>query len=183
MRITSGQYKNRKIFVPEGDAIRPTSDRMRQTLFNILHHAPWLDGFELQQCRALDLFCGSGALGLEALSNGSSHCIFVDINTSTVQKNAAFLNGDNYKFIKSNAAAIGAGKNDINLVFLDPPYRQNLVEPTIQNLIQKNWLADGSIIIVETEKNLNIDLDLEILDKRSQSQSDLHFLRYKAAVN
>jgi 16S rRNA (guanine966-N2)-methyltransferase len=178
MRITGGIYKNRKLFVPEGDAVRPTSDRMRQTLFNIMHHASWLDGFDLRQARALDLFCGSGALGLEALSNGAIHCVFVDKDTTAIQKNSAFLNKDDFRIIKSNALTIGAGQGDINLVFLDPPYRQGLVEPSIQNLIEKKWLADGAIIIVETEKNYSFNIDLEVLDKRSQSQSDLNFLRY-----
>ncbi len=183
MRITGGQYKNRKLFVPEGADVRPTSDRMRQSLFNMLNHAQWADGFEFEGAKILDLFCGTGALGLEALSHGASHCLFIDQDIHAVQRNTAFLDNQNFRVVKSSALHFGKGNGDINLVFLDPPYRQNFVEPTIQNLIDKKWLMDGALVIIETEKNLKLDLNLELLDTRAQSKSELHIFRYQSAVN
>jgi len=182
MRITGGQYKNKKLFVPEGDYVRPTSDRMRQSLFNILHHAKWADDFEFDGARVLDLFCGTGALGLEALSHGASHCLFIDQDIHAVQRNTAFLDNDQFRVVKANALNFGKGQADINLVFLDPPYNKDLIEPTLKNLIDKQWLDDGAIVIVESEKNCKFDIGLELLDTRTQSKSDIHILRYNSAV-
>jgi 16S rRNA (guanine966-N2)-methyltransferase len=182
MRITSGDYKNRQLFVPEGDFIRPTSDRMRQSIFNILRHPKWDNAFDLNDVRVLDLFCGSGSLGLEALSNGATHCVFIDQDVRTVRKNTGFVPEDDLEIIQSSALSLKKGKSDIGLVFMDPPYRKDLVEPTLQKLIDNQWLVDHAIIIVECEKNLTIKCDLKLLDTRSQSQSDLHFFRYNATV-
>jgi 16S rRNA (guanine966-N2)-methyltransferase len=182
MRITSGEYKNRQLFVPEGDFIRPTSDRMRQSIFNILRHPKWDDEFDLNDIRVLDIFCGSGSLGLEALSNGASHCTFIDQDVRTVRKNTGFIPEDDLEIVQSSALSLKQGSGDVGLVFMDPPYRQNLVEPTLQKLIDNQWLLDNAIVSVECEKNLKIVCDLELLDTRSQSQSDLHFFRYNTAV-
>ena len=183
MRITAGVYKNRKLFVPEGNNVRPTSDRMRQSLFNMLHHASWAQDFTFENACILDLFCGTGALGLEALSHGASHCLFIDQDIHAVQRNTSFLTQDQFRIVKANALNFGKGKEDINLVFLDPPYRQDLIEPTLENLIKKKWLSDKAIIVVESEKKYQFDSGLEILDTRSQSQSELHILRYHTAIN
>lgn len=183
MRITGGHYKNKKLFVPEGIDVRPTSDRMRQSLFNMLHHAKWVNGFTLNDARVLDLFCGTGALGLEAISHGASNCLFIDQDIHAVQRNTSFLDNDQFRVVKANALNFGKGQGDINLVFLDPPYNKNLIEPTIQNLIDKKWLMDGAIVIVESEKGCNLNLGLELLDSRSQSRSTLHIFRYNAAID
>ncbi len=178
MRITSGEYKNRQLFVPEGDFIRPTSDRMRQSIFNILRHPKWDDTFDLDGARVLDIFCGSGSLGLEALSNGASHCTFIDQDVRTVRNNTGFVPEGGFEVIQSSALSLKQGNSDIGLVFMDPPYRQNFVEPTLQKLIDNQWLLDKAIVIVECEKGLDINCDFELLDTRSQSQSDLYFFRY-----
>lgn len=182
MRITSGEYKNRKLFVPEGKAIRPTSDRMRQTLFNILRHPKWDSDFDLTGKVILDLFCGSGALGLESLSNGAQKCFFMDRDTKTVINNTGFLNEDDFQIFQGDATRVSKSIQNIDLVFMDPPYNQGLIAPTLKNLMQHNILKEGAVIIIEAEKGLVFDHDLEILDVRSQSQSDLHFLRYHAPI-
>lgn len=182
MRITGGEYRNRKLTVPEGRDVRPTSDRMRQTLFNLLHHAKWLDGFELEGARVVDLFCGSGALGLEALSHGAAHCTFVDRETGSVKTNSAFLANNEAMIVKGDASKIGTGKGNVSLVFMDPPYFKDLITPTVLNLIEQGWLADQALIVIEAEKSLPLDLPLEHLDTRTQSQSNLHIFRYKAAI-
>lgn len=183
MRITGGQYRNRKLMVPEGNHVRPTSDRMRQTLFNVLHHAGWLNEFEVEGAIVLDLFCGSGALGLEALSHGAAHCTFIDMDIVSVKNNTSFLGNDDYKIIKSKIPDFTLKSMQFNLVFMDPPYFKNLIKPTIDELIDKNLLADQAIIVIESEKGLRLDLPLEALDKRSQSKSDLQIFRYNSTVN
>ncbi len=182
MRITGGQYKNKKLFVPEGNQVRPTSDRMRQTIFNMMRHAKWAVDFEISNAHVLDIFCGTGALGLEALSHGATHCLFIDTDIHAVQRNTAFLENDQFRIVKANALKFGRGEQDINLVFMDPPYAQDLVTPAIKNLISQKWLADGCVIMIETEKNIRMDLGLELLDKRAQSQSELHIFRYHTAI-
>ena len=96
MRITSGHYKNRQLFVPEGKFVRPTSDRMRQSIFNILRHPKWDDQFSLDGIHVADLFCGSGSLGLEALSNGAKHCVFIDQDVRATNDNTGFLPVDDF---------------------------------------------------------------------------------------
>jgi 16S rRNA (guanine966-N2)-methyltransferase len=182
MRITGGQYKNRKLFVPEGNDVRPTSDRMRQSLFNMMKHSSWAADFDIDDARVLDIFCGTGALGIEALSHGAKHCLFIDTDIHAVQRNTAFLDNEHYRIVKANALRFGQGAADINLVFIDPPYGQDLVEPAIQNLIEQNWLCHGAFIMIETERGAHLDLSLEKLDHRIQSKSELHIFRYNTAI-
>jgi 16S rRNA (guanine966-N2)-methyltransferase len=178
MRITSGTYKNRRLFVPDGKFVRPTSDRMRQSIFNILRHPKWAPDFSLDGAHIADLFCGSGSLGLEALSNGAKHCVFVDQDIKAVTNNTGFLNDDDFQIIKSSLPKIrGLSDHKFDLIFMDPPYSQNLVEPTIQFLIEESLFADNAIIIIETEKGLSLNIDLELMDKRTQSNSDLWFFK------
>lgn len=184
MRITSGEYKNRRLFVPEGKFVRPTSDRMRQSLFNILRHPKWDLDFSLDGKNVADLFCGSGSLGLEALSNGAKHCVFVDQDTKAVTDNTGFLPENDFEIIKSSLPNFYANGFDqtFDLVFMDPPYNKGLVEPTLQYVLDKGMLSDGAILIIETEKFAKIESDLELLDERYQSESKLSFLRYNTAV-
>ena len=180
MRITGGHYKNRKLFVPEGKDVRPTSDRMRQSLFNMLHHSSWAQPFEFEGIRVLDLFCGTGALGLEALSHGAAHCLFIDTDIYAVQRNTAFLDNDQFRVVRASALKFGKGQADIDLVFMDPPYRQDLVEPTVDNLIDKNWLADGALVIIETERRLTLKTCLDPIEIKHQGQSSLQIFTYNA---
>jgi 16S rRNA (guanine966-N2)-methyltransferase len=186
MRVTSGEYKNRKLIASEDNAIRPTSDRMRQTIFNLLSHAKWRGDFEIENARCLDLFCGSGALGLEALSRGATHCVFVDRDIKAVQKNieALKLKSDCFLVKKSDATTLSNPfDSPYDLVFLDPPYFQNLIEPTLQNLIDKKMISKNTIIIVEAEKSFKNSKLFRILDSRHQSKSSLYVLRYDTTIN
>jgi len=178
MRITGGTYKNRKLFVPEGQTIRPTTDRMRQSLFNVLAHASWAQDFDLNGAKVLDIFCGTGALGLEALSRGAAHCLFIDTDIHAAQRNTAFLNHEDFRIVRANALTFGKGRADIDLVFMDPPYHKDLIAPAIDNLIAQGWLADGCILVIEAEKNLTLTLPLEKLDQRGQASSEIHIFCY-----
>jgi len=133
----------------------------------------------MNEATVLDLCCVMGALGLEAWSHSAKQCLFIDRDIHTFQRNTAFLVQCDYRIVKANAFAFGKGQGDVNLVFMDPPYGMNLVESTVQNLMDHNWLADRVIFVIETEKGLNLKTQLHLIETRTQSQSTLHFLRYE----
>lgn len=155
MRIVAGALKGRAITAPEGQGTRPTSDRARQAIFNILEHAPWAEG--LDGARVIDLYAGSGALGYEALSRGASFALFVE--TDDAARGAIRENMDAYGlFGRSRVhrrSAIdlgprpGSAGEAFTLAFLDPPYRQGLGEQTLARLLEGGWLAPGAIVVFE----------------------------------
>ena len=148
MRIIGGQWRGRKLrFIP-GDGLRPTTDRIRETLFN------WLAPV-VQDARCSDLFAGSGALGLEALSRGAAHCDFVDSSATALQQLQAHLEtlhaldrGHCHPGPAERFLASADGQYD--LVFIDPPFGRSLVEPTCRLLEEGSQLAPGAMVYVET---------------------------------
>ena len=139
---------------PKGQSTRPTADRTRQALFNVLEHAAWSPG--LDGARALDLFAGSGALGLEALSRGAASCLFVDSDpaaAAAIADNLAALRLSARCAVRRNDAtrlsALGAGEAPYDLVFLDPPYARGLVEPALAALLAGGWLTPEALVVVE----------------------------------
>jgi 16S rRNA (guanine966-N2)-methyltransferase len=138
---------------PKGHSTRPTADRTRQALFNVLEHAAW--GPRLEGARLLDLFAGSGALGLEGLSRGAGFCLFIDSDPAAVS-----TIGDNLRAL--GLAARGAARRwdatrphggppdgPFDLVFLDPPYASGLVEPALAAITGGGWLAPAALTVVE----------------------------------
>lgn len=180
MRITGGEFRSRKIAAPEGDAVRPTSDKMRQVMFNMLqkYNLP-------ADAVVLDVFCGTGALGLEALSRGASFCTFMDES----KKSLEFCRG-NIESLKLagrsktiHRDALKPGKNEgaaATLAFLDPPYRKNLAPPVLAALAAGGWLAPGAICIAETEDQSAPPAPdgFALLDSRAHGGTKLWFLRY-----
>lgn len=156
MRIVAGQYKGRQIEAPKTDATRPTSDRARESLFNVLAHADWAP--PLEGARVIDLFAGSGGLGLEAISRGAGFCLFVD--TASAARGAIRQNVEALglygctRIHRRSATGLGdlpAGLGDpFSLVFLDPPYRKGLVEPCLESLRAGLWLAPNALLVIET---------------------------------
>jgi 16S rRNA (guanine966-N2)-methyltransferase len=155
MRIIGGEFKGRAVSAPIGRATRPTSDRAREAVFNILAHAPWSPGLEGR--RVLDLFAGSGALGLEALSRGAAFALFVD--TDPDARGAIRTNIDAFGLfgrarlhrrdatdLGDKPASVGA---PFDLVFLDPPYGQGLGERAITRLKDGAWLAPDALVVLE----------------------------------
>src|SRR5215475_1594705 len=140
MRIVGGQFKGRALVTPAGQATRPTSDRAREAVFNILAHAPWSDGFEGK--RVIDLFAGSGALGLEAISRGAAFALFVETDAAArgaIRDNIEALGLFGVTRIhRRDATDLGlkpAGLGDpFDLVFLDPPYGKGLGETALSRL-------------------------------------------------
>jgi len=146
LRIIGGTWRGRKWRFPEGADIRPTPDRVRETLFN------WLGG-RTQGARCLDLFAGSGALGLEALSRGAGHVSFVDAAEPAVRElrlRLAEWQAADARVERSDALTYLAGRaQPFDIVFLDPPFATGLLAQAAQRLTQHGWLSPGSLIYVE----------------------------------
>jgi 16S rRNA (guanine966-N2)-methyltransferase len=152
MRIVGGRLRGRALAAPKSQAVRPTADRLRESLFNILAHAY---GDPVTGARVLDLFAGTGALGLEALSRGAQFALFVDDGAEAralIRENVAALGlGGVSKIFRRDATRLGAAHplEPFTLAFLDPPYGQGLAEQALASARAGSWLAGGSLIVVE----------------------------------
>jgi 16S rRNA (guanine966-N2)-methyltransferase len=176
MRITTGIYKGRVLSVPPGDKIRPTSDKMRQAVFNILQQYGLPAG-----AVALDAFCGSGALGLEALSRGAAHAVFMDTDIKCASENIMKLGaGDAATIVRRDATKPGTAKRAADLLFLDPPYRKGLLDPALTALASDGWLAPGAICVAETETSHTPGehAGFERLDHRTYGAASLWLFRF-----
>ena len=154
LRIIGGTWRGRKLRFPEVDGLRPTPDRVRETLFNWLQ--PVISG-----ARCLDLFSGSGALGFEALSRGAASVVMVERDGSAVnqlRENIAILKTTDAQVIQRDALAfLTNGRGDaapFDVVFLDPPYHQHLIDSCCASLEQHGWLAPHAHLYIETERSL-----------------------------
>lgn len=187
MRITGGLYKGRRISAPKGQDVRPTTDMVRQAVFNILQKYD-LPG----SAHVVDLCCGTGALGLEALSRGADFCVFVDQSRESLsfcRQNAAALEiGGQALFLQRDARKIGkmpAGiEKAADLLFLDPPYRRGLVLPALQALAAQGWLAPAALCVLECEKNWQEALppDFVLLEQRPYGDCQIILTRYHPAL-
>ena len=187
MRIVSGDFRGKALIAPPGDATRPTSDRARQAIFNILEHAPWSAG--LRDQRVIDLFAGSGALGFEALSRGASFCLFVETDEAArgaIRDNVDNLGGLFGKTRVHRRSATDLGERPgadgpaFDLAFLDPPYARGLGEQALERLAAGSWLAEGATVVFErgsAEPPFMVD-GFEALDVRDYGAARVHFLRF-----
>lgn len=157
MRIVGGRLRGRALVAPADARVRPTSDRVRESVFNILAHNDFGVGFDLQDARVLDLFAGTGALGCEALSRGARFCLFVDADADSralVRRNVEALGLTGVtKIWKRDAADLGPREaqagGPYTLAFLDPPYRKGLVEQALAAVRAGDWLAANAVIVTE----------------------------------
>lgn len=162
LRIFAGKHRGRKLEVIDNKKLRPTAGRTREAIFNILNHGRFAgDGQRfLEGSKVVDLFCGSGALGFEALSHGAAHCVFIDIDQehlSVVRGNAQHLGEEkNVTLIRSDSSSPPAAKFPCDLIFIDPPYHSNLIQAALKNLAARGWLRTGSVIVVEMDKRENL---------------------------
>lgn len=187
MRIIGGVHKGRTIVAPGGASTRPTADGVREALFNVLSHRP---DFSFEGARVIDLFAGSGALGLEALSRGSAFCLFVDDDAAArgaVRDNVESLGLFGATRIhRRSAAALGpkpAGLGPaFTLAFLDPPYGKGLCAAALAALRDGAWLADGAFAIVEQGKDEApvVANGFTELDRRRWGAAQVGLLRYGA---
>lgn len=180
MRIVAGQYRGKKLWAPEGRDVRPTSERAREAIFNILNSRL---GGDYSNYNLADIFAGTGALGLEALSRGIKSVTFVDCDVTAVQKNAKmFVKEQNkIKIIKANALDLPRLNDKFEIVFMDAPYEKGLTEGTLKELTEKNWLAENALCIVEIKnrEQLVIPESFEFLDERVYGLARILFLRRK----
>jgi 16S rRNA (guanine966-N2)-methyltransferase len=152
MRIVGGQFRGRALAAPRSRDIRPTTDRLRESLFNILVHAY---GDPITDARVLDLFAGTGALGLEAMSRGAAFALFVDEGAEAralIRENVATLGlGGVTKIFRRDATKLGAAHpiEPFSLVFLDPPYGRGLAGLALISARDGGWLAPNALIVVE----------------------------------
>lgn len=185
MRIVAGRHRGRTLRAPEGRDVRPTSDRARQTLFDMLTHRKFGEAnFEFEGARVADVFCGTGALGLEALSRGAEHAVFIDIDRKAIEAardNAKTLGEEGRAtFLQIDATRPPRSDDPCALVFLDPPYRSGLAGKSLAALAEKNWLAPGAIATVEiaaTEDPVP-PAGFEILAERRVGAAKIAILRY-----
>ena len=180
MRIIAGKYKGTHLYPPAGLETRPTADRVKQTLFDMLIHAEWGGQYFLQDSLVLDAFAGTGALGIEALSRGARKGFFCEKNKSTrqvLEKNLTRCHCHLNSVIYSDYQALPITEHPCNLVFLDPPYRKNLIPYTLQTLENKNWLSTRSIIITEIaqDENLMLNDNYHMLAERNFKNTCLKF--------
>jgi len=182
VRIVAGKFRGKTLLSPEDDSIRPTADRTRESVFNIL--ASRL-GASLDGLRVLDLFAGTGALGLEALSRGASHVTFVDTGADArglIRDHIeAFGAGGVAKLLRRDATALGeAGTmGPVDLVFLDPPYGKGLAEQALVSLRNGGWLKPETLLVLEEGSEVPVMLpDGFVLDdRREYGAAAVHFIR------
>lgn len=182
MRIIGGRFRGVALAaVGKGDEaahLRPTTDRVRESLFNVLAH-----GYGLEDARVLDLFAGTGALGLEALSRGAASVTFVDNGRKAGQllaQNIAKLRvEDETRVMRGDATRLGSGQPH-DMIFLDPPYGKGLGEKALTSAIDGGWLADGALVIWEEGNAISVPDQLTQLDERKYGDSTIHLLRFDA---
>jgi 16S rRNA (guanine966-N2)-methyltransferase len=182
MRIVAGKFRGKALLSPSDDSIRPTSDRARESVFNILSSRI---GVHLDGLKVLDLFAGTGALGLEALSRGASGAVFVDTGAESrgiIRDHIeAFGIAGIAKLLRRDATALGpAGTmGPFDLVFLDPPYAKGLGEQALVSLRDGNWLAKDATIVLEegAEVELALPGGFTLDDRREYGAAAVHFIR------
>ena len=182
MRVVGGRLRGRNLAAPSSEAIRPTADRLRESLFNILTHAydnP-IDG-----ARVLDLFAGTGALGIEAVSRGAAFALFVDNGAEAralLRNNVEALGlGGVTKVFRRDATNLGPAHpvEPFSLAFLDPPYGKGLAEKALVSLRDGGWLTSGALLVVEEARAAGFAAPdgFEELERRTYDDTEFVFLR------
>ena len=183
MRIVAGKWKGRKLHELSGKVLaselRPTLDRVRETIFNILTHGIH---YEVKGARVLDLFCGTGALGFEALSRGASCACLIDNEKSSLsvasENKNLFKAGKEVNLLKRDATKLNQNSDqDYNLVFLDPPYGRFLGEVAINQALQKGWISKGAIIVWEENDAVCAPKELIMIRSKKIGKSCINFLK------
>ena len=187
MRIVGGRFKGRALKGPRGEGIRPTSDRLRETLFNILVHS---HGDPVAGARVIDLFAGTGALGLEAISRGAAFALLVDDGAQAralICENVEILGlGGVTKIFRRDARRLGDAPPGpaYDLALLDPPYDRGLAEPALTSLARGGWLKPEALVVVEeaTAAMFEPAEGFDVLERRDYGETELIFLRFYASV-
>ncbi|MGH6673132.1 MAG: 16S rRNA (guanine(966)-N(2))-methyltransferase RsmD [Xanthobacteraceae bacterium] len=187
MRVVGGSLRGRALAAPKSRAIRPTADRLRETLFNILAHAY---GNPVGGARVLDLFAGTGAFGIEALSRGAAFALFIDDSAEAralLRENVAALGlGGASRIFRRDATSLGSAHplEPFSLGFLDPPYGQGLAEKALASARDGGWLAAEALIVVEEAATAKFAAlaGLTELERRRYDETELIFLRLQPQI-
>ncbi len=187
MRIVGGKFSGRPLVTRLGASTRPTAERVRQAIFNILEHG--IDEFAIDGARVLDLFAGSGAMGLEALSRGARHVLFVEEAPEArgaLRTNAEALGVTGLaKIWRRDATKLGpaAPQAPFDLAFADPPYGKGFGEKALAALIAGGWLNDGAVVVLEEAGRAEVTVPegLEVIDTRVYGHTQVVFVRKAAA--
>jgi len=187
MRIVGGKFKGLHLATPSDQATRPTSDRVREAVFNILAHG--IAGLELDGARVLDLFAGTGALGFEALSRGARYCQFVD--ESAEARGLVRINADRLgvigqcKIWRRDATDLGpcAPLPKFDLIFADPPYGKGFGAKALSALVQGDWINPGGIVVLEEIEKADVPgiAGLTLIDERGYGETKVRFYRFGSA--
>lgn len=185
MRIVSGTFKGRRLSSFKGMDIRPTSDKVREAIFNILPR-------EFPFKKVLDLFAGTGAMGLEALSRGAIEAAFVDGNAESIaviRKNLEACGAHQARVFRSDAAAslrqFSRKGEKFDLIIIDPPYSSTLLKESLETIDREGLLAPGGVIVAETGKRMGLVAGLkalEVYDERRYGDTVVYFLKHKAST-
>jgi 16S rRNA (guanine966-N2)-methyltransferase len=186
MRIVGGTLRGRAIAGPQHEGLRPTADRVRESLFNILAHG--IDGLALNGARVIDLFAGTGALGLEAISRGAAYCLFVEDDAEAralIRTNVETfgLTGVT-RIFRRDATDLGPAGTvaAFDIAFLDPPYEKGLGEKALTALADGAWLVRGAIIVLEERAGITVSLPESFtqLDQRTYGDTQILIARFAA---
>lgn len=187
IRILAGICKGTKLSTLEGDNTRPTTGRITENIFNILSHNHYIENFSFKKQKVLDVFAGSGRLGLEALSRGAEYAVFMDkhpacgkiiqnnIKKCSMMHKSQFLNDNAVNFSQPCIHA------PFSLIFCDAPYGKNLSVYVIKHLIAQKWIAHNGLLCVETENTYTLEAipHITLVDTREYGISRIHFLKYE----
>lgn len=183
MRVVGGRFRGRALAAPKHEGLRPTSDRVRESVFNILEHG--IEGFDLEGARVIDLFAGTGALGIEAVSRGAAFALFVEDAAEAralIRDNveAMGLTGTT-RIFRRDATDLGpvGTMAPFGLAFLDPPYGQALGEKGLVAMRDGGWLVPGAVVVVEERADVEVTLPegYSELDRRRWGDTQVVFAR------
>jgi 16S rRNA (guanine966-N2)-methyltransferase len=179
--IRSGKFKNKRLGIPPA-GVRPTSDKIRQAVFNVLMHTDLIDGFSLVGANVLDAFAGTGAMGLEALSRGAAHGWFMEKDSAVrkvLEQNIAMATNI-VTLIAGDAQSPPTAPGPMQIVFMDPPYEQHLLGAAIPALAAQGWITDKTLLVIETKKGEAWQQpgSLTILDARSYGNTEINFATF-----
>lgn len=184
LRIISGRFRQKRLHLPDEKTTRPTTDRVREAVFNILLHQYH---FRFEETTVLDAFAGSGAIGLESLSRGAKHVYFVEQDAkvrAVLQKNIKLMLGEDQTTVFStDLLKLGKAPQAVELVFLDPPYHAGLIELSCLHLYKQGWIQNSTLVCIESSsKNIPSSIpSFKQLEQRMYGQSGVSFWRHLQA--
>ena len=182
MRIIAGDWRGRKLFSLKDKSIRPTGDRAKSSLFNILTNSPLYASWPIQGGTVLDTFAGTGSIGLECLSRGAAKAFFIDNNQNSLtllERNIRLLRAEKKATVlQKDATTPGQPLVQADLIFLDPPYDTDLAEKTLTSFVSSGWISAQALVIVETsiQTRLVVPKALQTLDFRKYGNTGFWFL-------